>query len=243
MAEEIPFSKQMRLATREIHALSDALINAKLAFAMSDNTVWAEGLLMFYEVFRYLEQAMVRLKDTPIAEFQLEGLMRTEAFQKDLAFYLGEDWGKEYSPKESVSKYLLQLMEIERTNPILLMAYIYHLYMGLLSGGQILSKKRAFTKKFLLFGSQVNGGDAVTDFSPHSIASLKRQIREKTDNIALTLDDSIRQQLLEESKRVFILNNAMVRTVQNTNAVILRKAIIVLVAIALLLILLWFFRT
>lgn len=32
MTEDIPFTKQMRQATREIHAVSDALVNAKLAF-------------------------------------------------------------------------------------------------------------------------------------------------------------------------------------------------------------------
>jgi hypothetical protein len=29
---EVTFTKQMRSATREIHAISDALVNAKLAF-------------------------------------------------------------------------------------------------------------------------------------------------------------------------------------------------------------------
>lgn len=30
--EEIPFTKRMRIATREIHNVSDALINAKIGF-------------------------------------------------------------------------------------------------------------------------------------------------------------------------------------------------------------------
>lgn len=34
-ANDVPFSKQMREATRDIHALSDALVNAKLAFGNS----------------------------------------------------------------------------------------------------------------------------------------------------------------------------------------------------------------
>lgn len=31
------FSKQMRLATRDVHKLSDALVNAKLAFGKKKN--------------------------------------------------------------------------------------------------------------------------------------------------------------------------------------------------------------
>jgi heme oxygenase len=41
-----------------------------------------------------------------------------------------------------VKSYLEHLKKIENENPLLLAAYIYHLYMGLLSGGQILAKKR-----------------------------------------------------------------------------------------------------
>ena len=68
------FTKQMRKATREIHDISDALVNAKLGIgnivllfdsvnlnlyenfspAMSDNSIWAEGLLCFYEIFKIL---------------------------------------------------------------------------------------------------------------------------------------------------------------------------------------------
>ena len=48
----------------------------------------------------------------------------------------------------------------QEDEPLLLVAYIYHLYMGLLSGGQILSKKRQF------FGSDTGKveGTAVTTF-------------------------------------------------------------------------------
>ncbi|KAJ9600796.1 hypothetical protein L9F63_001008 [Diploptera punctata] len=138
---EETFTKQMRKATRDIHAVSDALVNAKLAFALSDNDVWAEGLLVFYEIFRFLDEAMEHLKDTHVGQLCIDGMQRTEAFQKDLNYYLGADWTKDYKPRESVAKYLIHLKNLEKSDPDLLMAYIYHLYMGLLSGGQILRKK------------------------------------------------------------------------------------------------------
>lgn len=177
---------------------------------------------MFYEIFRFLEEAILRLKNTPVGEFNFEEMLRTEAFQKDLDFYLGKNWTDNYMPRESVAKYLLHLQEIEKRDPIILIAYIYHLYMGLLSGGQILNKKRTLTKKLLLTGEQ-DLGNAVTSFGNHSIASIKKKIVDTTNNIAIGLDDRTRELLLEESKKVFELNNAMVKTIKGTNAVIFKK--------------------
>lgn len=42
----------------------------------------------------------------------------------------------------ALENYIEHLQELERSNPQLLLAYVYHLYLGLLSGGQILAKKR-----------------------------------------------------------------------------------------------------
>ena len=67
----------------------------------------------------------------------------------------------EKSKTKALVKYIDHLKHIaEEDEPLLLVAYIYHLYMGLLSGGQILSKKRQF------FGSDDGKvkGTAVTTF-------------------------------------------------------------------------------
>lgn len=211
--------------------------------AMRDNAVWAEGLLVFYEIFRYLEEAMVRLKGTPVGEYHIEELMRTEAFQKDLEFYLGNDWAKSYAPRESVVQYLIHLQKIEKETPILLIAYIYHLYMGLLSGGQILSKKRSLGKKLIPFKKEIEdvGGNAVTCFGDNSISSLKKKIVDTTNAIALVLDFNTREKLLGESKMVFVLNNAMIRSVKGTMFVLLRQIILGLFVIFMMFVLYYLF--
>lgn len=115
------FCKRMRKATQEVHAASDALVNAKLAFGkivfwvvfpnllvifnffnagFSNNLVWADGLLVFYEIFRYLEEAMNRLHNTKVGDLKISSLCnRTEAFELDLEFYLGKDWKNNYEPR------------------------------------------------------------------------------------------------------------------------------------------------
>lgn len=152
-AAPAPFSKQMRLRTRNIHALSDNLVNLKLGATISNDAVWSEGLLVFYEIFRYLEKAMDRHADSLIGDLDLDGLRRTRALEVDLEHYYGEEWDRDYEVRPAVAAYLAHLERIERQNPYLLVAYIYHLYMGLLSGGQVLNGKRK------LFGVGKEGED------------------------------------------------------------------------------------
>ncbi|XP_071450199.1 heme oxygenase 1 [Hetaerina americana] len=230
---DIPFTKQMRKATREIHDVSDALVNAKLAVALSNNSVWAEGLLIFYEIFRYLEEAMDRLKDTPVGELKFDGIRRTEGFKEDLDYYLGENWALSYTPRESVMKYLMHLRDLEASDPEMLMAYIYHLYMGLLSGGQILRRKRQIVDKYLPSFSSNNRSDKVTEFGEASISQLKKQMTTAMNNIAESLTPEKREKLIEESKMVFILNNEIVRTVRGTHWVILTKLIVAAISVAM----------
>ncbi len=183
-------SQEMRVATREAHSLSDHLVNLKLGVALSDDAVWAEGLLVFYEVFRFLELAAERRADSLLGELRVPGLMdRTKAFEKDLRFYLGEGWnGKDYEVRPQVAAYLKHLQGLEEVEPYLLIAYFYHLYMGLLSGGQVLRGKRRLLRKVPLMGKDENGGsddngseanpgEAVVHFT-RPIPVLKKEMRE-----------------------------------------------------------------
>lgn len=108
----------------------------------------------------------------------------------------------------------MRLREVEDTDPTLLMAYIYHLYMGLLSGGMILRKKRQLMQKVSLFKASPSSGNNVTNFGQNSIFQLKRDLRESMNRIAETLDEDTKNKLIEESKIVFELNNEIVKSVQ-----------------------------
>ncbi|CAH1403825.1 unnamed protein product [Nezara viridula] len=223
--EKIPFNKQLRLVTREIHSVSDMLVNGKLAFALSANDVWAEGLLVFYEIFRYLEEAMDRHKEENLGKMSVEGILRTEAFEKDLIHYLGSDWKKTYNIRPAVAKYLSHLQSLERENPDYLIAYVYHLYMGLLSGGQILKRKRMVMKKFK-FSKSSEEGENVTNFGDHNIYNMKCNIVSNVNEIAEHLDEKTKDKILEESKNVFLLNNEIINTIEGTGAILMKKMLI-----------------
>lgn len=146
---------------------------------------------------------------------------RTQQFEEDLKFYKGCDWEKMYKPRESVVKYLKHLNHIKETNSLLLIAYVYHLYMGLLSGGQILAKKRQITSKFSWNKEQrdeseeyIEPGTSLTSYPGQSIIQLKNNMRSVIDNYVKDFDENIKQQLVMESQKVFELNNEIIRTVE-----------------------------
>lgn len=233
-SDEIPFNKKLRLVTREVHSISDALVNAKLAFALSNNNVWAEGLLVFYEIFRFLEVAMENHKGDVLGQMYVDGLYRTEAFEKDLSYYLGEDWKKTYKIRPAVANYLAHLEKLEKENSDILVAYVYHLYMGLLSGGQILKKKRMLANKLTFSTPKQGEGYNVTDFGTLNIYNLKCAVIKNVNDIASTLDQNTKDKILEESKKVFLLNNEIIQTIEGAKEVLLRKCFILLVIICLL---------
>lgn len=231
MEEEL-FTKQMRKATLDIHQISDAMVNAKLGFALSDSSVWADGLLVFYEVFAYLESAMDRACCPLLADFDITGLRRREAFEADLTHYLGSEWRLQ-KHRPAVRAYLEHLEKVEQENPTLLLAYIYHLYMGLLSGGQILRRKRAFFARLL--GRSIDGGgggSAVTTFDHCRPSEMKRHLASTMNICADSLDDQTKQLLLVESRRVFALNNTITASVRGVNSVLQRRLLLFLLFLA-----------
>ncbi|XP_065222307.1 uncharacterized protein Ho [Planococcus citri] len=214
-SNEPQFTVQMRKATRQVHSLSDALVQSKFVFGLIDDRVWAEGLLVFYEVFRYLEEAMDRLPNTNVGKFKNESLMRTKYFETDLETYYGKDWRTSQPSRECVRKYVEHLETLEQTEPDLLIAYIYHLYLGLLSGGRILRKKQ----KVMAF-SRFSKQSTVVDFDAKVVSEMKKFIKDTTNEIAENLDEKAKQQILDESVTVFKLNCDIIRSVDSAQHVV-----------------------
>lgn len=71
--------------------------------------------------------------------------------------------------------YRSHIETLHKKDPYLVIPYIYHLYLGLLSGGQVLKEKRRLAAGFkekvgLGGGQQKQEGEAVTDFGDRSIS-------------------------------------------------------------------------
>jgi len=206
--------KRLRDATKTVHDSSDKLVNLKLGVALSDPNVWYQGLLVFSKIFFKLESCLDQCPS--LEELDLGGLRRTKAFEQDLDYFYGTKWRKE-NDNEAVQKYIDHLDQLANEEPLLLIAYIYHLYMGLLSGGQILSKKK------YLFGSKDdNDPNAVTTFDD-SPSALKKKLRTATITITQDLDKDLQQQIVEEGVNVFKFNNSIIHTVEGVDEIFYKK--------------------
>lgn len=63
----------------------------------------------------------------------------------------------------------------------------------------------------------------ITDFGNSNIYELKRNMRDTMNNIAETLDEDTKNKLIEESKTVFALNNEIIRSIEGTSTVLVKK--------------------
>ncbi|CAG4934763.1 unnamed protein product [Parnassius apollo] len=227
------FTTRVRRETRKIHSVSDALVNAKFAISLRDETVWCGGLFAFYHIFAFLEDVKERLNKPMYNKlFVNEVLFRKKAFEEDLTHYLGENWRSiEKSP--TLQNYLGHLQYLENTNSILLMAYVYHLYLGLLSGGQILAKKRRifFNKNTSRQHVYV---DKVTNFGDVDVGKLKKDIHNAMNEVAKLMSYDEQLAFIRESYDLFLRNNSIVKSIEGQNKVIynmLFKAFAVLMLI------------
>lgn len=158
---------------------------------------------------------------------------RRLAFVEDIHFYAdllgvsGEDNCSDRRP--SIVAYLKHLEDLKAEDPRLLWAFVYHLYMGLLSGGQILQKKRRMSN---LYSLQTNrhpevdedaAGYSITAFSDNTVGELKSRMKKLMDEAALGFDVELKERLIEESKRVFELNNEIVKSVKGVQSAGLKK--------------------
>ena len=177
---------------------------------------------MFYEVFKYLEGALERRADSLVGDLLLPGMARTAALEQDLAFYLGDGWREAYTVRREVADYLAHLAALEEQDPYLLVPYIYHLYMGLMSGGQVLKTKRLLSLSSIAGTKEGEEGEgrpgySVTHYGDATIGQLKRQLRKAMNELAEHLDEETREAILVESVKVFQLNNSIIGSVKGVN--------------------------
>eukprot|EP00644_Phytophthora_capsici_P003776 jgi/Phyca11/564464/estExt2_Genewise1.C_PHYCAscaffold_150053 len=157
----------MRAATREIHNISDNLVNLKLVVALTDKQLYGRALMLFYYVYAQLESAIEKQKDHEAFKGLYESLpeiARADGIKKDLRFYLGEDWSTKFQATQAVQSYVkcanhfccncrtrAEMNAVishlyHSQDPVLILPYCYHMYMAMLAGGMMIKKlvKRSF---------------------------------------------------------------------------------------------------
>lgn len=226
------------------------LLIGALFKALSDDAVWYDGLLSFYEIYKYLENHLPE-------DLLPKELYRTAAFEKDFVYFYGENWKEYYEIRPAVRKYLDHLENVNKTDKLLLFAYAYQMYMALMSGGQLLQKKRMIARK-LWTGSNkdVNLETEIDDkpkdaddlttrpmpvqvticpdgcsatYFTENISILKDKLRTVLNNNYSKFNEQMKADFIEESKNVFLFNSDVVRSIKGVNRANIRKLAIIIV--------------
>mmetsp|Transcript_17598 Transcript_17598/g.28657 ORF Transcript_17598/g.28657 Transcript_17598/m.28657 type:complete len:232 (+) Transcript_17598:89-784(+) len=197
--DEEALTTAMQKRTRAIHDISDKLVNAKLLMAFSDRKAYGDAVSHFYYIFDAIERQLALNKHEnglkEIAAF-LSIMSRAERMKRDLRYFLGADWKPDIkSMPVSVREYVAYIEEVSRERPICLLPYVYHNWMAILAGGQII-------RRLATHGMSLPHGKGVSMFAfdGETRASLKRRFKDSVCSIKL--DAETRKQVLDESTKV-----------------------------------------
>jgi hypothetical protein len=133
------FVTAMRKATRSQHNVSNVLILAKLAVALTDPRLYAKALAQFLPVYAALEAALERhASDPSLAEARqtLSGAgARAAAIERDLEHWLGSEWRTIVAAETSAAAaaYAGHLAALaDGPEPALLLPYVWSLHVPVL---------------------------------------------------------------------------------------------------------------
>ena len=122
---ETDFCTELRQKTQAVHDKSDRLVNLKLAVVLTDTKLYGRVLADFYYVFQTIEECVSRCGHHKYIEpLQIAGLLRTQAFEDDLDFYLGTDWRGQVEPSDPARLYCDRILKVSEEDPTLLIASV-----------------------------------------------------------------------------------------------------------------------
>lgn len=134
------FSRALRASTWDDHEKAEyteymqALLDGKLS-----RDGYAALVAQHYFPYLVIEQAAEQMRSDPVAgPFVSDGLTRTPALERDLAFLYGPDWRRQIAPSPATEAYLARLREVCFRWPGGFVAHHYTRYLGDLSGGQVI---------------------------------------------------------------------------------------------------------
>jgi heme oxygenase len=252
----------MRHASKDLHDQSDKLVNLKLALILTSKPLYAEAISLFWPIYVELERILEVHKGHPELECLhelLPLLRRAQLFEKDMASLLGDGVAardlkarriivekgiERFSPPE-LQSYIVHLRKLSDDDPLLLVPYIYSMYSAILAGGAIIKRmvKTAFSLKTEAGTEMFQMSLEESPFA--NVAEFRRVFRRKLDE-DMKLSESDQARIIQEAPQVFIRNNALVATAQDTDAFrevhdIFLRYMLVLLALGAVLLAVWMY--
>jgi heme oxygenase len=143
-APALLLTERMRKGTATVHDKSDRLVNLKLGLVLTSRTLYGEAIALFAPVYERIEEILSRQAAHPqLGKLQpfLPTLRRAAGFEADLSFYLNPEQLASLKARQAngdppeLAAYLARLDELEKEDPVVLLAYAYHMYMAIFAGG------------------------------------------------------------------------------------------------------------
>jgi heme oxygenase len=196
-------SSLLREGTKEVHRKAEGSIFLKNLFR---GNVSKEAYLKYLESLFYLYNELEynlnqKVFDQNIRKLYFPELYRTGSLYSDLIYFGGASFNPS-PPSEMTNRYIDHIKKIIENDTYKIVSHLYVRYLGDLSGGQIL---RGIIKKS--FSLENGFGDSFYSFPIGDVDHFKNIYRAQMDS--LVLEDSQKEELLEEAKFAFNLNGMM----------------------------------
>ncbi|MFI0349096.1 heme oxygenase (biliverdin-producing) [Actinomadura sp. 9N407] len=141
-ADREPLSRLLYQGTTAAHQAAEqtpymlAMFQGRLT-----REAYSRWLVRFHFVYSALEATSEALRDDPaVGRLRLPELDRTEAIERDLAYFHGRDWRAELSPSPGTDAYVARLRHVREEWPLGLVPHHWIRYAGYLHGGATLAK-------------------------------------------------------------------------------------------------------
>ncbi|KAA8498451.1 Heme oxygenase 1 [Porphyridium purpureum] len=235
-AQDVPdmaLTDRFREQNRAVHRQSDALVNVKLAAAMTDMRMYMQALVFFRALFVAIETALQKNAHLSTVRPMYEcfcdpSTRRTERFDRDIQFFQQRLAKSEHAKgraasvvsetlPESVIAYVTHISKLAHSpdTAYLVTAYAYTMMQAILGGGRIL--KKLVTTGLALDPDSDDGVAIFCLEKGQTVADVRDRLRSAINrNIGPQLNDAQRQALVAETKQVFLRNNRMVADLQTT---------------------------
>lgn len=133
-------SKQIREGTKKSHTMAEntGFITCFLKGVVEKKS-YIRLLSDLYYIYTAMEESFEKHKSNDILRFiYYPELFRKKSIEKDLEYYLGNNWSSNLTQTNSCKEYCERIKKVSDNNPYLLIAHHYTRYIGDLSGGQML---------------------------------------------------------------------------------------------------------
>lgn len=229
----VPLTQRMRDRSRDLHDKSDKLVNLKLALALTSKPLYAEAISLFWPIYRELEVILEKHKEHDQLRLLyplLPQLNRAPFFELDMTSLLGSksaadllmsrristrDGQENFSPPE-LQDYINHLRKLSEQDPVLLLPYFYSMYGAIFAGGSIIKRmvKRAFSLKNDDGVEMFNVSFHQSDFN--NVTEFRNEMKRRIDEL-MEISEVDKDRIVDESPQVFIRNNALVATAQDSD--------------------------